>query len=256
MVYKPPSYKPPYKKYLETRQRRRRFYAPLIMGGLAILIFAAGLTLIWLWLNGSGIELSIFSTSVPSGTPSPTQSPPTNTPTITLTPSETPIPSETPTPTASAPFTYVVESGDTVSSLSEKFSVDYLIIMALNGLTDETARFLTVGDELIIPIPGMEFPTPTPLPANLRRGVIIEYFVMPGDSIRIIAEKFRSTIDAIIDENDLDNPNEIFPGQILLVPVYLVTPTFGPSPTPEVLPATETPTASPVIETSTASPTP
>jgi LysM repeat protein len=102
----------------------------------------------------------------------------------------------------------------------------------------------------------MEFPTPTPLPPNLRRGAKIEYFVMPGDSIKIIAEKFLSTVEDIIDENDLENPDAIFPGQILLVPYRMVTPTFGPSPTPEGVTVTETPTPTEGTPVSTATPSP
>lgn len=123
---------------------------------------------------------------------------------------------------------------------------DYLIIMVLNGLTNETALALNVGDELLIPNPDMEFPTPSPLPPNLGRGAIIEYFVLPGDSILIIAEKFLTTVEAIIAANDLEDPNAIFPGQILRVPIRLITPTFGPSPTPPpTLPATGTPETTP-----------
>jgi LysM repeat protein len=102
----------------------------------------------------------------------------------------------------------------------------------------------------------MDFPTPTPLPPNLRRGAEIEYFVMPGDSIKIIAEKFLSTVEDIIEANELDDPNAIFPGQILIVPYRMITPTFGPSPTPEGGSPTETPTPTEEIPAGTASPSP
>jgi LysM repeat protein len=52
--------------------------------------------------------------------------------------------------------------------------------------------------------------------------------VLPGDSVQIIAEKFLSTEDGIIAENELSDSYLIFPGQILLVPYWLITPTFGP----------------------------
>jgi spore germination protein len=161
--------------------------------------------------------------------------------------------------TASAPFSYLVESGDSLVTIAEKFGVDYLTIMVLNGLTNDSILF--VGDELIIPNPEMEFPTPTPLPPNLGRGAKIQYFVMPGDSIKLIAEKLLSTVEDIIAENDLEDPNAIFPGQILIVPYRMITPTFGPSPTPEGFVPTETstPTSSPTTTqtlTPTLSPTP
>jgi LysM repeat protein len=198
---------------------------PLLTGGMAILFIAIGATLMYMWIQGAGLELTFLATDTPTYTPSPT-----------------------PTMTASAPFNYLVESGDTLVLIAEKFGVDYLTIMVLNGLTNDSVLF--VGDQLVIPNPGMEFPTPTPLPPNLGRGAKVQYFVMPGDSIKLIAEKMLSTIDGIIDENDLEDPNAIFPGQILIVPYRLITPTFGPSPTPEGFIATETP-APTFTETST-----
>ena len=126
----------------------------------------------------------------------------------------------------------------------------------IQALGVEKHHILFVGDELLIPNPGMDFPTPTPLPPNLRRGAEIEYFVLPGDSIKIIAEKFLSTVEDIIAANDLENPDAIFPGQILLVPVKMVTPTFGPSPTPEGGIPTETPTPTETSPATTPSPTP
>jgi len=60
------------------------------------------------------------------------------------------------------------------------------------------------------------------------------YFVLPGDSIQLIAEKFLSTIDDIVEENELEDAAAIYPGQILSIPSYIITPTFGPSPTPTI----------------------
>jgi hypothetical protein len=116
--------------------------------------------------------------------------------------------------------------------------------MAYNGLTFDS--ILYVGDQLLIPPPGAEMPTPTAYTA--ARGVVIDYFVLPGDSIKSIAEKFLTTVEAIIDANDLDDPNNIFPGQIIKVPIWLITPTFGPSPTVEGAPTAtmwSPPTATP-----------
>ncbi|MBX3049691.1 MAG: LysM peptidoglycan-binding domain-containing protein [Anaerolineales bacterium] len=229
--------KPPYTLLKSSRSRRGGrgrigFYLLLV---LSILLVAAGL-----WVTGSWVSAGGPGALFPSDTPTPTLTyTPSNTPTVTNTPTETPIPA---TPTAAQPFLYSVVSGDTISAIAERFGLDTvegpIIIMLLNGMNNDSVLF--VGQELIIPDPNMAIPSPTPLPENLRRGDQIEYFVLPGDTLALIAARFASTEAAIISANSLDNPNNIFVGQILLVPVNMVTATPGPSPTP-----IQSPTATP-----------
>lgn len=225
-------YKPPYTLLKTGRGRvgrpRTGFY---LLVGASVILAAAGLYLTGRWVFAGG-PAALF----PSQTPTPTSTfTPSSTPTVTPTPTITPIPF---TPTASAPFPYTVVSGDTITAIADRFGVDFIIIMLLNGLSNDTV--LNVGQELIIPDPNMAIPTPTALPTGLRRGDEILYFVLPGDTLAGIAAEFSSTEDAIIDANDLDDPNSIFVGQLLTVPVNLVTPTPGPSLTP-VSTATPTP---------------
>jgi polysaccharide deacetylase family sporulation protein PdaB len=55
----------------------------------------------------------------------------------------------------------------------------------------------------------------------------IIYTVQPGDTLYEIARLYGSTIQAIIDANNIDNPNLIYPGSVILIPVqeeYLETP--------------------------------
>jgi LysM repeat protein len=231
------SYKPPYQQYKD-RQRKRKVYTPIILGGLAIIMVAAGIVLIWMWFRSSGgVEISMLNTDTPTPTETNTPVPPTETPTETLFPTETLTATPAPTSTAAAPFLYEVESGDTIFSIAEKFDVsDWMIIMVLNNMSADD--FLFVGQQLIIPDPNTALPSPTPIPQNLPAGTAIEYMVLSGDTLQIIAEKFLSTEDAIIEENGITDPNTIFPGQILLVPIRLITPTFG-------APPTASPTASP-----------
>lgn len=234
------SRQPSYQDYKQSRERRQRF-GPLIIGAVVIVLVAVGGLLIFLSLRG-GISISFGATETPTITPTFTATPvpPTPVPTDTLVPTETAIPSETAPPTPDAPFVYEVQPGDSLISIADNFGVEYVAIMLMNNLTNES--ILYAGDRLTIPNPDMERPTPTSLPGNIFRGYIVEYFVLPGDSLLLIAEKFLSTIDDIIEENELDETGAIFPGQILQVPYGLVTPTFGPSPTPEGQQATPEPT--------------
>jgi LysM repeat protein len=67
----------------------------------------------------------------------------------------------TPTP----PGTYLVQSGDTLSGIAEKFGVPLANLMTANGLTNQD--FIQVGQELIIPVGNVVIPTPTFTPAPI-----------------------------------------------------------------------------------------
>lgn len=235
------TFKPKYQSYKEKR-RKNRIYFPLIVGGISVILISVGIWMIYLWYRGANIEIAFLNTPTPTPTNTATPLPPTQTPTITPIPSATLPPTEAPTATASAPFVYIVQSGDILSSIAEKFDVDVISIMIYNGMTNDSPLFPNAT--LTIPLSNSPLPTKTPLPANLRPGDVIEYFVMPGDSAPQIAELFASTVEDIEREN-IDfygadfNINLIFPGQILKVPVGRMTPTptFGPPATDETAPS-------------------
>jgi LysM repeat protein len=230
-------YKPPYTLLKSARGRSGRANILLyVLGGVSLLMIAGGFLVTTNWVRAGGPG-ALF----PSDTPTPTMTfTPSTTPTITNTPTLTALPA---TPTASAPFQYTVELGDTITSIAEKFDVDFIIVMLLNGLNNDSV--LSVGQVLIIPDPNMPVPTPTLLPSGLGRGDEIQYFVLRGDTLAAIAAEFYSTEDAIIEANDLLDPNSIFVGQLLIVPVNLITPTPGPSPTPQGTPPPNTLTPTP-----------
>jgi LysM repeat protein len=235
--------------YRKRQQSARK--APLILGGAALLlIVGAGILIFWL-VNPETFSFSLF----PTATATPTETgTPTSTRTHTATPTETPTITETPTetltPTASGPFAYTVAEGDTLSGIAEKFNVDLLLLIAINNL-DSNNPIIRVGDQLTIPGPDSELPSPTPLPTNIRRGTKIEYTVLSGDTLAIIADKFNSTVDDIVNENNLTDPNNIFVGQKLIIAVNLVTPV--PTKIPTVTPIGGTQAGSEGI---TPSPTP
>jgi LysM repeat protein len=60
--------------------------------------------------------------------------------------------------------TYVVQSGDTLSVIAEKFSVPLFDLMIANGLTND---FIQAGQELTIPVGGLPTATPTYTPVPI-----------------------------------------------------------------------------------------
>ena len=89
---------------------------------------------------------------------------------------------------------------------------------------DPANPIIKVGDELLVPPPGTELATPTPLPEGLPPGTRIEYTVQAGDTLAVIAQEFNSTVEDILEENELEDPNAIYVGQNLIIRVNLVTP--------------------------------
>ncbi len=70
-----------------------------------------------------------------------------------------PMPTATPTPRAE-PVEYVVQPGDTLGIIAEKFGITTDELMAMNSLTDP--NLIRVGQTLFIPAAGALPPTPTP----------------------------------------------------------------------------------------------
>jgi len=238
---------------------RRKKRGPNIVTILAGVLILGGVGLLVYWLTGPDRPLNtLFATDTPTPTITFT---PTNTPDPTATSTVTETSTITPTATFSSPFTYTVQDGDSLFAIVEKFNLGengipliYLLnpysenpdtgtIVGINPITGIVAP----GQVITLPNPGMQLPTATPIPPNLPRGTKLDYVVEAGDSLAGIASLFNSTVDDIIKENDLADPNAIQVGQVLVVPANIVTatPTFPPTSTPITPgPGTQLPTAS------------
>jgi LysM repeat protein len=218
------------------RKRRERI-KPLILGSLAVLLVIVGIVIVVATMRGGGIARLIAS-KTPTATITPL---PTDTPTLTPTLTETLTPTITLTATQSSVYDYVVQEGDNLYTIIKAQGLtenDLILIFMLNPDLDPATGFITVGQTIKLPPPNYPFPTPTPLPTGLAPGSRITYLVMPGDSLGSIANKFNSTVKAIVAANlTLLKDGEssiIYPGEQLLVPIDLVTavPTKSPTFTP------------------------
>ena len=225
---------------LRNRKKRGRPNIIFIIAGVLIL---GGVILLIAWLAGPSKPLNaLFATE----TPTPTL---TFTPTNTSTPTETPPPTSTATITVTATFStifrYTVQVGDSLFSIVEKYNLGddgIALILLLNpygGISDSgfpigvdsiTLNILP-GQEIMLPYPGMPLPTSTPIPANLPPGTKLEYIVQSGDTLAGIASLFNSTTEEIIKENNITDPNAIKVGQLLIIPINIVTPTSTRPPT-------------------------
>lgn len=232
---------PPIKSTIDSYRKRRGGLKPVLIWIFAAILVVGGIIILVLSLNGGTGSFTLFATKTPTPTITPS---PTNTPLPTLTPTVTNTPTQTNTPTPSAPFYYIIQENDSLSTIAEKFGLGdngVIQILLLNPVIDSVTQIIYVGQEILVPPPGWPMPTETPWPQDAARGTKITYFVLPGDSLGTIASKFLSTIADIIKANpDIleDETSVIYPGQLLIIPVNLVTAvptsisTLTPTPTP------------------------
>jgi LysM repeat protein len=134
----------------------------LLLAGAGIAAAAASGAMDPAWLFGdaagpSGTATSVLTTpsAAPTarpratGTPSPTPSP-SPTATASPTPVVTPPPTPAPTPTPAPPQTrYVVQSGDTLAAIAQRFGTTVEALQAANGIADPDD--IRVGQVLVIP---------------------------------------------------------------------------------------------------------
>ena len=217
---------------LNSYRRRRQQRGPFLIYGAIALVVIGGIMLI-VWLTSPGQPLGgLFPTE-------------TLTPTLTFTPSNTSAPTDTPTitltptatisPTPSGPVDYIIQEGDSLDAIAQRFNLGengiLLILDANPEIVAQQSGVIFVGQSIKIPVPGTVLATRTAVPASLGRGTLIEYRVLPGDTLAGIAASFNSIEQNIIDENAIENANALQVGQVLQIPVNLVTATATLPPT-------------------------
>lgn len=110
--------------------------------------------------------------------------------------------------------TVVVETGDSLYSISKRYDVSLSALRALNGVAD--ARDLQVGEAILVP--------------KLEDAVLGVHVVRYGDTLATIAEAFDTTVKLLQSLNGIANPSLIQVDDIILVPVPVesfVRPGFG-----------------------------
>lgn len=95
--------------------------------------------------------------------------------------------------------TYTVRPGNTLYAIAQFFGSSVKDIAEANGLIYPYTIF--PGQELVLPIDEIRSPR--------------YYVVRPGDTILSIAERYGLEIENLLRLNNLENPNIIYPGQII-----------------------------------------
>lgn len=141
-----------------------------------------------------------------------------------------------------------VAPGDTVTGLAARYNSTVQAIINANGLNN--AGLILIGQQLIIPVPRVENPTPLPTftpfiivtltpsgqdnngnpigsptaPVSVipLTGPTVNgigtYIVQPGDNFEAIARRYNVTVNTLAALNGILNPKSIVIGQVLAVP--------------------------------------
>ncbi len=121
------------------------------------------------------------------------------------------IPGVTPVVCPEGSFSYTVQQGDTLFALARRFGTTVAAINALNPGLDPSS--LQIGR--IICIPGAP-------PVTCPQGSLT-YVIRSGDTLFSIAQRFGTTVSAIITLNPSINPNALRIGQEICVPQAVTT---------------------------------
>ncbi|MDD4517524.1 MAG: LysM domain-containing protein [Limnochordia bacterium] len=120
-------------------------------------------------------------------------------------------------------FSYTVVPGDTLFFIAQRFGTTVNAILAVNPQI--------TNPNLIFPGQVICIPSAAPPPPPVCPSGTFAYTVVPGDTLFFIAQRFGTTVNAILAVNpQITNPNLIFPGQVICIP------SAGPPP-PPVCPA-------------------
>jgi LysM repeat protein len=127
--------------------------------------------------------------------------------------------------------TYVVQAGDNLTVLAQRFGTTRQALAAANGISPSS--MLYVGQVLNIPggqqsqpqpqpppaqptavppTPTSSVPTATPDPSKPQT-----HTVQPGENLSNIAMKYSTTVEALMAANNIANPSLLYSGQVLTI---------------------------------------
>lgn len=101
----------------------------------------------------------------------------------------------------------IVEKGDTLSKIAEKYNTSYEYLAKINGIVNP--NIIYIGQKISVPILGN----------NEKNDMGHQiYTVKSGDTLTQIAKKFEVSIENIVNLNDIKNADLIYTNQTLRIP--------------------------------------
>src|SRR5579875_763576 len=99
--------------------------------------------------------------------------------------------------------TYVVQTGDNLTTIAQRFGTSVQALAAANGLSDPNY---------------VQAATTITIPGSAAVGAASTYTVQPGDNLTTIAQRFGTSVQALAAANGLSDPNYVQAGTTLTMP--------------------------------------
>lgn len=106
-------------------------------------------------------------------------------------------------------LTYIVKPGDSLDSIAQRFNSSETAIQQINNIANP--QNLYVGQVLVVPVTDTDTIN------------YINYTVQPGDTLGEIADRFDVDLNDLSRLNNINNPNLIYVGQPLIIPIQKPT---------------------------------
>jgi LysM repeat protein len=179
---------------------------------LPLLIIGA-IVVLWLWKPWQTGEpqAMVPASATPSSTPTLLPSA-----TYVIAPTATPLHSPTPLPTATLPpnqTRHTVKSGETISIIAKRYGTTTSAVLQANGLKSNT--IISIGQELVIPLPAANTSTPTPTLTPSPTPFL--YKIKSGETLSAIAKRFNTTVEALMEVNNIADATRIRVGTELRI---------------------------------------
>ncbi len=111
------------------------------------------------------------------------------------------------TPKNTESIEYIVQRGDTLSAIARRYGTTVQEIVDINNIQNP---------DLIYPGEKLRILTNSTIPGSEERGTgSIIYTVQRGNTLSQIAREYHVSVEHIVELNDIENPNLIYPGQKL-----------------------------------------
>ncbi len=117
----------------------------------------------------------------------------------------------TPTPVPGQPIEHIVQPGEYLALIANRYGVPPEAIIRANNLRDP--NLLVPGQKLIIPTSGATAPSTGS--GSAPRKI---HIVQRGETLQSIAVRYGVTVQELIAANGIRNPNRIYVGQKLIIP--------------------------------------